>query len=154
LLKSALIDSEMRRVTFETAMQKRADAEIARAHSGETNLECQPCTPTIIDVKGLSGADILKACGVENALKDQKESREEFDRKLNDAFIALTLDSACAGLGEDDDDDFAGSNHNAFGFSGFGGGFSEDDMMELACQGVKPWDDDAGAVLAALRGGF
>jgi hypothetical protein len=22
-------------------------------------------------------------------------------------------------------------------------GFTEDDMMELACQGVKPWDDDA-----------
>jgi hypothetical protein len=22
-------------------------------------------------------------------------------------------------------------------------GFTQDDMMELACQGVKPWDDDA-----------
>lgn len=31
-------------------------------------------------------------------------------------------------------------------------GFTEDDAYELLCQGVKPWDDDAGAVLAALNG--
>lgn len=29
-------------------------------------------------------------------------------------------------------------------------GFSGRDCQELMCQGVKPWDDDAGAVLAAL----
>jgi hypothetical protein len=32
-------------------------------------------------------------------------------------------------------------------------GFSPSDVEELACQGVKPWDDDAGDVLAALYGG-
>jgi len=30
-------------------------------------------------------------------------------------------------------------------------GFTQDDMMELACQGVKPWDDDAWDVLHALH---
>lgn len=161
-VRSALLDSETRRMAFETAIQTRADAEMARARSGDAPLESsQPSPPALIDVKGLSGAGILKACGAENAFRDQKESREEFDRKLNDAFIALALDSACAGPGEDDDgewetdedDDLEGSGYGPFGFSGYGG-YSEDDMMELACQGVKPWDDDAGAVLAALRGGF
>ncbi|TRM58004.1 hypothetical protein BD626DRAFT_411084 [Schizophyllum amplum] len=31
------------------------------------------------------------------------------------------------------------------------GGFSNEDIMELACQGIKPWDDDAGAALAVLN---
>ncbi|KAK0501834.1 hypothetical protein EDD18DRAFT_1279551 [Armillaria luteobubalina] len=30
-------------------------------------------------------------------------------------------------------------------------GFTEDDVQELLCQGVKPWDDDAMDVLAALH---
>ncbi|KAJ7068728.1 hypothetical protein C8F01DRAFT_1119125 [Mycena amicta] len=33
-------------------------------------------------------------------------------------------------------------------------GFSEGDAWELACQGVKPWDDDAYDVLAALSGDY
>ena len=33
-------------------------------------------------------------------------------------------------------------------------GFSPSDVEELACQGVKPWDDDAGDVLAALYGDY
>ena len=31
-------------------------------------------------------------------------------------------------------------------------GFSEDDIFELSLQGVKPWEDDAPAVLAVLNG--
>ena len=31
-------------------------------------------------------------------------------------------------------------------------GFSEDDCYELACQGIKPWDPEAGATLAVLNG--
>jgi len=31
-------------------------------------------------------------------------------------------------------------------------GFSDEDVQELLSQGVKPWDDDAGMVLAALHG--
>ncbi|KAK0215077.1 hypothetical protein IW262DRAFT_1300314 [Armillaria fumosa] len=30
-------------------------------------------------------------------------------------------------------------------------GFTEDDVQELLCQGIKPWDDDAMDVLAALH---
>ncbi|KAK7460447.1 hypothetical protein VKT23_009169 [Stygiomarasmius scandens] len=32
------------------------------------------------------------------------------------------------------------------------GGFTDNEVMELLCQGVKPWDDDADVVLAALSG--
>lgn len=31
-------------------------------------------------------------------------------------------------------------------------GFSEDDVFELMCQGIKPWDPEAGAALAILNG--
>jgi len=42
-----------------------------------------------------------------------------------------------------------------YGSDGAGyGGFSGADVNELLCQGIKPWDDDAGAVLAALNGDF
>jgi hypothetical protein len=40
------------------------------------------------------------------------------------------------------------SSDEEFGMFGFSGG----DIEELASQGVKPWDDDAGDVLAALSG--
>ncbi|KAI0073199.1 hypothetical protein K474DRAFT_1774926 [Panus rudis PR-1116 ss-1] len=33
-------------------------------------------------------------------------------------------------------------------------GFTEFEAMELYSQGVKPWDDDAGDVLAALSGDY
>ena len=32
------------------------------------------------------------------------------------------------------------------------GGYDSDDIEELACQGVNPWDPDADAVLAVLNG--
>lgn len=31
-------------------------------------------------------------------------------------------------------------------------GYDEDDMFELACQGIKPWDPEAGMALAYLNG--
>mmetsp|Transcript_28990 Transcript_28990/g.27773 ORF Transcript_28990/g.27773 Transcript_28990/m.27773 type:complete len:262 (-) Transcript_28990:97-882(-) len=36
---------------------------------------------------------------------------------------------------------------------GYINGFSPDECQELMCQGVKPWDDDADAVMSVLRGG-
>ena len=33
-------------------------------------------------------------------------------------------------------------------------GFTREEEMELLSQGVKPWEDDAHAVLAALRGNY
>ena len=39
------------------------------------------------------------------------------------------------------------------GYGGGYGGFSSADVNEVLCQGVKPWDDDAGAVLMGLNGG-
>jgi len=46
--------------------------------------------------------------------------------------------------------------HGFFGRCSGGciGSFSADDENELAMQGVNPWDDDAGAVLAALNGDY
>lgn len=46
------------------------------------------------------------------------------------------------------------SDEDEYGGSAFGGacGFSGADVEDLLAQGVKPWDDDAGAVLAALNG--
>ena len=50
------------------------------------------------------------------------------------------------GMGGDDDDD-DDDDRNEFGFT-------QDETMELLSQGVKPWEDDAHAVLAALHGGY
>jgi hypothetical protein len=51
------------------------------------------------------------------------------------------------GYGDSDDSD------NEYG--GYGGfGFSASDVEDLACQGVKPWDDDAADVLAVLNGDY
>ena len=33
-------------------------------------------------------------------------------------------------------------------------GFSNSDVEELACQGIKPWDDEAADALAVLRGDY
>lgn len=33
-------------------------------------------------------------------------------------------------------------------------GFTEEEVFELACQGVKPWDEDAEAVLDVLNNGW
>ena len=45
---------------------------------------------------------------------------------------------------DDDDDRF---DERAMNY-----GFTEDEAYDLLCQGVQPWDEDAGAVLAALNG--
>lgn len=45
-------------------------------------------------------------------------------------------------LGDSDDSDYACNPW----------GYDEDDMFELACQGIKPWDPEAGMALAVLNG--
>ena len=47
------------------------------------------------------------------------------------------------GMGGDDDED--DDDRNEFGFT-------QDETMDLLSQGVKPWEDDAHAVLAAPGG--
>ena len=48
-----------------------------------------------------------------------------------------------------------GGAFDPYGSSGGSGmcGFTESQVEELACQGLKPWDDDAGAVMSFLHGG-
>ncbi|KAF7797276.1 hypothetical protein EIP86_008471 [Pleurotus ostreatoroseus] len=52
--------------------------------------------------------------------------------------------------GDDDGDD---GQYDDFDDDDDGGmlGFSSDEVQELLAQGVKPWDDDAADVMAALR---
>jgi hypothetical protein len=45
-----------------------------------------------------------------------------------------------------------GGGYDSDGDGGGYGGFSSADVNDLLCQGVKPWDNDAGRVLAALDG--
>mmetsp|Transcript_3440 Transcript_3440/g.5312 ORF Transcript_3440/g.5312 Transcript_3440/m.5312 type:complete len:350 (-) Transcript_3440:162-1211(-) len=52
----------------------------------------------------------------------------------------------------DEQDEFGGDLEDLCGDGVYG--FDEDDIQELLCQGVKPWDDDAVDVLAALHGDF
>ncbi len=112
----------------------RAEKAIAQAKKGEHITDINEDKVPVLDVKGLSGVDILKQCGVEKPFAAQKERKglgELFGEMLGEL-----------GLGSGSESE---SELGMFGFS-------EDDVMELACQGVKPWDDDAGSVLAALRG--
>lgn len=60
--------------------------------------------------------------------------------------------------GLDSESDYYGSDYGGYSdsddsdyFGGYGG-FSRSDCEELMMQGVKPWDDDAGDVLAVLNG--
>eukprot|EP00962_Isochrysis_galbana_P054609 scaffold26215_cov107-Isochrysis_galbana.AAC.6 len=69
-----------------------------------------------------------------------------------EAWEGLASDLGEVGLGngpgcsDDDDDDFDREDFGSYGFT-------EEEEEELLSQGVKPWDDDAHNVLAALRGG-
>ena len=54
--------------------------------------------------------------------------------------------------GDSFSDNFSDSDSGGMYFDEGMYGFSAHDCDELLCQGVKPWDDDAGAVLGALHG--
>jgi len=52
------------------------------------------------------------------------------------------------------------SARHSFGVDSYGGGggggmcgFTQSQVQELACQGLKPWDEDATAVMSFLQGG-
>ena len=153
--------------------EKQAKDTIARAVKGEFVQDAYQGKEPAVDVAGLSGVDILRACGVDEPFANRDDRKEH-----SDIFAVLS---------EDDDDEWEDiddgmerksppkkfqpqkkrlrSSRRTRPFSendmeddmeyGMGPyGFSEDDIFEHACQGVKPWDDDAGDVLAMLNGGF
>ena len=71
--------------------------------------------------------------------------------------VAATMQSFGYGEEDDEEDDedcygmFSGMNGIDGGMGGMYG-FNDEEVMELLSQGVKPWDDDAHAVLAYLNG--
>jgi hypothetical protein len=105
-----------------TESRRRVEEAIEQAERGDIIPDINEGKPHVFNVKGLSGVEILRLCGVEAPFAAQKE------RKAISRIGGELLD-----------DDYGDPS-----------GFSEEDMFELACQGVKPWDDDAAFVLAAL----
>ena len=64
--------------------------------------------------------------------------------------------SGCVGIHiqpsfDDDDDDDGVDVHDDFEFDAFG--FTEDEVLELAAQGITPTDPEAREVLDMLKGG-
>lgn len=65
------------------------------------------------------------------------------------AAAEAAADSMLPSFGDDDDDDGI-DIHDEFEYESFGG-FSEDDVLELAAQGIKPTDPEARDVLQMLK---
>jgi len=101
--------------------------------------------------------------GQEAMYRDEVKKMRQAALKLNDEQAAL-LESRL----EDEDEEgmYGFESDDEFDYEAMFGsddddmeddeegmlGFSASDVMELAAQGVHPWDDDAGAVLDALNG--
>ncbi|KAL8686878.1 MAG: hypothetical protein Q9218_006796 [Villophora microphyllina] len=130
-----------------------------------------PTEKPVVDVTGFSGADILRLCGVENPFGRQKmrtriakrtgrlstdtldgwETEDEWSehagmrsenpgkkKQIRSQRLRGKLSGCCRGC---DSDSFDWLNP-----------YSEANMHELACQGIKPWD--AEEALMMLSGGF
>lgn len=126
----------------------------------------QSDTP-VLNIKGLSGADILRLCGAEKPFGMQSK------RKALKAFGVLATEVCDESDGWETEEEW--SDHADVKSRGQKGKqsrrytrtdtfdtpmldspnpFAEDDMFELACQGIKPWEDDAVGALMMLNGGF
>ena len=115
----------------------------------------------VIDVSGLSGADILRLYEVEKPFGKQHE------RKTIVKSALLATDICDESYGWETEEEWS-QQGGAKSLKHKGKGrkrsreyelydmdpFSEGNMFELAYQGIKPWDDDAGAALMMLNGGF
>ncbi|KAL8898727.1 MAG: hypothetical protein Q9192_001926 [Flavoplaca navasiana] len=112
----------------------------------------------VIDVSGLSGADILRLYEVEKPFGKQHE------RKTIVKSALLATDICDESYGWETEEEWS-QQGGAKSLKHKGKGrkrsreyelydmdpFSEGNMFELACQGIKPWDDDAGAALMMLN---
>lgn len=67
----------------------------------------------------------------------------DLSMKESSSSVQTSFESLLVGDSEDSDND-----------SDYGYGFSADDVEELLCQGIKPWDSEAGAALSALYDDF
>ncbi|KAL9595853.1 MAG: hypothetical protein Q9219_006195 [cf. Caloplaca sp. 3 TL-2023] len=157
--------------------EKAAEKAIDHFKATETVESASNEIPTAaIDVTGLSGVDILKLCGVETPFGQQHE------RKLKEKLALVDTRDCDESDGWETEEEWseqAGKRqsgrkgkdqkkkprarrpkrYSSDDFDGYGeldslDAFSEDNMFELACQGIKPWDDDAVGALMTLNGGF
>lgn len=177
LEKSGLVEREDALFRWDCDRKEAAKKELEQLKNPETiiNVFDQIEMAAVFDVSGLSGADILRQCGVKNPFSRQRE------RKLIAKTKGLIASEACDKADgweteetEETEDEWVSqagpviqsgeqkkrakiperSRHNAFnGFESFNP-YNEDNIYDLLCQGVKPWDDDAGDVLMMLNGGF
>ncbi|KAL8715845.1 MAG: hypothetical protein Q9220_000512 [cf. Caloplaca sp. 1 TL-2023] len=135
----------------------------------------------VIDVTGLSGADILRRCGVETPFGRQHQRKlmkklgslatevcDESDGWETEGEESEQVDKKRSGQqGKDGKKKpkakrskmHSGKDFDGYDFYGYEdldsmNPFSESDMLELASQGIKPWDDDAVDALMMLNGGF
>jgi hypothetical protein len=139
---------------------------IGRLDHGTFELHCDWCaeglypmfpmykylTP-VIDEVGMHAACLIRAAAHHASFKCRmcKVTRKH---RMHRPFI-------CDECGCSSDPNMASPPSARHGFgaglygSGGGGmcGFTESQVEELACQGLKPWDDDAGAVMSFLHGG-
>jgi hypothetical protein len=70
-----------------------------------------------------------------------KKLRQKRNRRRKEAAAAAARATAAG---------YADEEERCFGDHGF----TRAEENDLLCQGVKPWDDDAGAVLSFLHGGY
>ncbi|KAL8910989.1 MAG: hypothetical protein Q9171_003758 [Xanthocarpia ochracea] len=123
----------------------------------------------VIDLSSLSGADILRLCDVEKPFGKQRERKAI----AKSEYLAIeTCDKLDGWETEEEWSEQGGvkpakqkgkkrkrsRGYKAYDMDPFSGAdmnpFSKNNMFELACQGIKPWEDDAGAALMMLNGGF
>lgn len=167
-----LVEREYALFRWDCGRTEAAKKELEQLKNPETIIDVsdQSEVTAVLDVSGLSGADILRQCGVENPFSRQRERK--LIAKTRGLLASEVCDKADGWETEDEWVSQAGqviqsgeqkkrrakeserSRHNAFnGFERFNP-YNEDNMYDLLCQGVKPWDDDAGDVLMMLNGGF
>ena len=87
-------------------------------------------------LRGHPGALDSAQTAVMNMIRDVKERNDDFFCSDDDGDFSRS----------EDDDDFSDSGNDDDFF------YSEE--YELMCQGVRPWDDDIGEVLAILGGDY
>lgn len=122
-------------------MDKRADKELERAKNGEALNSDVPFPSPALNIIGMSGAAVLKACGEKEPFAHQAD-------RIQSGFFQKEQAEKCpwSGVeGRESDEDLGGLGHDPI---------SHGNMMEFMPQCVKPWDDDAGNVLRILNGGF
>lgn len=92
--------------------------------------------------------------GIENEFRDIKDEEERKDLLQLAAGLSVLMDDSWENMEdyEDEDEDYEDEDddRDLDEERAMNNGFTNDEMQELMCQGIKPWDDDARAALDFL----